>query len=187
MNQHVTDLHQVTPLTLRVTLFHRVTAAIAEGKRPDPFRTRKLSPPAPMVLHSTGCGRVGHRRTHIPENPQPPPVGGFLHPTPPTPTAPHPATTTPPRHRRARNRQTRAQSPPHTTPIRARSANARAFAPGAGVTQAHATDHPLHAPRAPSTLTPRHRRARNRQTRAQSPPHTTPIRARSANARAFAT
>jgi hypothetical protein len=46
-----------------VTLFRRVTAAIAEGKRPVPFRTRKLSPPAPMVLHSTGCGRVGHRRT----------------------------------------------------------------------------------------------------------------------------
>ena len=46
-----------------MTLFRRVTAAIAEGKRPVPFRTRKLSPPAPMVLHSTGCGRVGHRRT----------------------------------------------------------------------------------------------------------------------------
>src|SRR5690242_17911865 len=40
-----------------------VTAVIAEGKRPVPFRTRKLSPPAPMVLHSGGCGRVGHRRT----------------------------------------------------------------------------------------------------------------------------
>src|SRR5215211_1081152 len=36
---------------------------MAEGKRPVPFRTRKLSPPAPMVLHSRGCGRVGHRRT----------------------------------------------------------------------------------------------------------------------------
>jgi hypothetical protein len=40
----------------------QVTAAIAEGKRPDPSRTRKLSPPAPMVLHPPGCGRVGHRR-----------------------------------------------------------------------------------------------------------------------------
>lgn len=39
-----------------------LTAAIAAGKRPAPFRTRKLSLPAPMVLHSTGCGRVGHRR-----------------------------------------------------------------------------------------------------------------------------
>jgi hypothetical protein len=29
----------------------RVTAVIAKGKRPVPFRTRKLSPSAPMVLH----------------------------------------------------------------------------------------------------------------------------------------
>lgn len=48
----------------------RVTAVIATGKRPVPFRTRKLSLSAPMVLHSTGCGRVGHRRT---------PVTGGLH------------------------------------------------------------------------------------------------------------
>src|SRR5690242_976492 len=40
-----------------------VTAVMAEGKRPVSFRTRKLSPPAPMVLHPGGCGRVGHRRT----------------------------------------------------------------------------------------------------------------------------
>jgi hypothetical protein len=37
------------------------------GKRPVPFRTRKLSPPAPMVLHSPECGRVGHRRTYLPD------------------------------------------------------------------------------------------------------------------------
>src|SRR4029434_9377430 len=40
-----------------------VSVVIAEGKRPVTFRTRKLSPPAPMVLHSGGCGRVGRRRT----------------------------------------------------------------------------------------------------------------------------
>src|SRR5690242_21905304 len=40
-----------------------VSVVIAEGKRPVSFRTRKLSPPAPMVLHSGGCGRVGRRRT----------------------------------------------------------------------------------------------------------------------------
>ena len=34
----------------------------AAGKRPDPFRTRKLSPPTPMVLHPEECGRVGNRR-----------------------------------------------------------------------------------------------------------------------------
>ena len=43
---------------------HRVTAAIATGKHPDPSRTRKLSLPAPMVLQPRGCGRVGRRRTH---------------------------------------------------------------------------------------------------------------------------
>src|ERR1700760_1895153 len=40
-----------------------VSVVIAEGKRPVSFRTRKLSPPAPMVLHSGGGGGVGHRRT----------------------------------------------------------------------------------------------------------------------------
>lgn len=34
------------------------------GKRPATFRTRKLSPTTPMVLHPTGCGRVGNRRNH---------------------------------------------------------------------------------------------------------------------------
>jgi hypothetical protein len=43
----------------------RVTAVIARGKRPVPFRTRKLRPAAPMVLHPGGCGRVGHRRNTI--------------------------------------------------------------------------------------------------------------------------
>src|SRR5437867_1578031 len=37
-------------------------AAIAKGKHPFPFRTRKLSPSAPMVLHGRLCGRVGRRR-----------------------------------------------------------------------------------------------------------------------------
>jgi len=54
-------------------LFHNVTAVIAEGKRPVPSRTRKLSPPAPMVLHPPGCGRVGHRRTTTPKKGDPPP------------------------------------------------------------------------------------------------------------------
>lgn len=53
----------------------QVTAATAEGKRPDPSRTRKLSPPAPMVLHPPGCGRVGHRRTPHTKGPPPPPQG----------------------------------------------------------------------------------------------------------------
>src|SRR5215217_3815095 len=53
----------------------RVTAVIAWGKRPVPFRTRKLRPTAPMVLHPGGCGRVGHRRTTIRSRPQPSRLG----------------------------------------------------------------------------------------------------------------
>ena len=35
------------------------------GETPStPFRTWKLSPTTPMVLHPRGCGRVGHRRTN---------------------------------------------------------------------------------------------------------------------------
>ena len=56
----------------------RVTAVIAWGKRPVPFRTRKLRPTAPMVLHPGGCGRVGHRRTTIKRK------------APPTTAGPHP-------------------------------------------------------------------------------------------------
>ena len=46
-----------------VSIVYRVTVVIASGKRPVTFRTRKLRLTAPMVLHSGGCGRVGHRRT----------------------------------------------------------------------------------------------------------------------------
>jgi hypothetical protein len=47
----------------RPTQVHTVAAAMAAGKRPDPSRTRKLSPPAPMVLPGRPGGRAGHRRT----------------------------------------------------------------------------------------------------------------------------
>ena len=42
-----------------------VSAAIARGKRPVSFRTRKLRLSAPMVLQGGPCGRVGHRRTYF--------------------------------------------------------------------------------------------------------------------------
>ena len=45
---------------------HRFAAAMAQGRRPDPFRTRKRRPGTAMVLHSTGCGRVARRRTNTP-------------------------------------------------------------------------------------------------------------------------
>ena len=40
----------------------RFSAAIAEGSHLFPFRTEKLSPPAPMVLRGKPRGRVGRRR-----------------------------------------------------------------------------------------------------------------------------
>src|SRR3954454_10347877 len=58
----------------------RVTAVIAKGKRPVPFRTRKLSPSAPMVLHWERCWIVGRRRTkRSPKEPHPSPGGALLH------------------------------------------------------------------------------------------------------------
>src|SRR5699024_6671399 len=49
--------------SIMIVLFFRVFAVvIAVGKRPVSFRTRKLSLPALMVLHSVGCGRVSHCR-----------------------------------------------------------------------------------------------------------------------------
>jgi hypothetical protein len=45
---------------------------MAKGKRPAPFRTRKLSLSAPMVLHGRLCGRVGRRRTYFEDEAHPP-------------------------------------------------------------------------------------------------------------------
>ena len=39
----------------------KIPVTIAKGKHPLPFRTRKLSPSAPMVLQGGPCGRVGRR------------------------------------------------------------------------------------------------------------------------------
>ena len=46
---------------------------IGEGSHPFPFRTRKLSPLPPMVLHAKVCGRVGHCREYFSS----PPFGGL--------------------------------------------------------------------------------------------------------------
>src|SRR5438552_7506916 len=46
-----------------------VSVAMAEGKHPVPFRTRKLSLPAPMVLPRRRGGRVGRRRDILNEGP----------------------------------------------------------------------------------------------------------------------
>ncbi len=42
-----------------------LVAAMAQVRRPVPFRTRKLRPGTAMVLHPTGCGRVARRRTQF--------------------------------------------------------------------------------------------------------------------------
>src|SRR5215218_8223170 len=63
---HCAVLNARTRLFL-VPHFHSVTAAMARGKRPVTFRTRKLSLSAPMVLPWRRGGRVGRRRTTIPE------------------------------------------------------------------------------------------------------------------------
>ena len=44
--------------------------AIAEGQHPFPFRTRSLSPPAPMVLSWSRDGRVGRCRDFFCSRPQ---------------------------------------------------------------------------------------------------------------------
>ena len=75
-NQHHTNTCVCVPRPLIQYLTHHNTPntsthvstlilcrwSTAAGKRPDPFRTRKLSPPTPMVLHPEECGRVGNRR-----------------------------------------------------------------------------------------------------------------------------
>jgi hypothetical protein len=55
----------------RTNAYRDVSAAIAKGKRPVPYRTRKLSPSAPMVLPPPGGGRLGRRRTPLNRGPHP--------------------------------------------------------------------------------------------------------------------
>src|SRR5437016_14112303 len=55
---------------------NRFPVAIAAESHPFPFRTRKLSPPAPMVLGGRPPGRVGRRRiSPVDEAPR---RGGFV-------------------------------------------------------------------------------------------------------------
>lgn len=93
-NQHHHDTSQETPggiimavrhTTRTPTSFTRVhdpvpkpatritqdfAAAMAQGRRPVPFRTRKLSPGTAMVLCPRGHGRVAHRRNHTSTGPR---------------------------------------------------------------------------------------------------------------------
>ena len=48
---------------------HKISVALAVGSHPFPFRTRKLSLPAPMVLGWNRPGRVGRRRISLTRGP----------------------------------------------------------------------------------------------------------------------
>ena len=70
----------------------RFAAAMAQERRPVPFRTRKLRPGTAMVLHPTGCGRVARRRITRTGSPsEHTPQGAFAYPkhSRPKPTHPH--------------------------------------------------------------------------------------------------
>ena len=56
-----TTTHPPTTRWGRIT--ERLVAAMAQGKRPAPFRTWKLRPGTAMILHPTGCGKVARRHT----------------------------------------------------------------------------------------------------------------------------
>ena len=112
----VQDQPQHQPPNNRVgvcTARQDVSVVIAGEPRPAPFRTRKLRPPAPMVLHPPGCGRVGHRRAHNQRKgrrPHTTPHDGGPHGVGP----PHtPQTPTPPR---TPTRQAGLPHPPHQAP-----------------------------------------------------------------------
>ena len=51
------------PTTRWGRITERLVAAMAQGKRPAPFRTWKLRPGTAMILHPTGCGKVARRHT----------------------------------------------------------------------------------------------------------------------------
>ena len=95
---------------------HNLVVVTAPGKRPATFRTWKLSPAAPMVLHPRGCGRVGNRHNT-------PPGGGPRTQARPPHTHPHakPANTRTRGHTPTREHAQRcAQQPPTTASYCAR-------------------------------------------------------------------
>ena len=59
----------------RASRFSRFLVATPEGSHPIPSRTRKLSPPRPMVLHGKLCGRVGRCQNFL-RTPPGQPSGG---------------------------------------------------------------------------------------------------------------
>ena len=105
---------------------HNLVVVTAPGKRPATFRTWKLSPAAPMVLHPRGCGRVGNRHNT-------PPRGGRAHKR------------GPPTHTHTPNQPTHARARDH--------ARNNAHAPPRATTRTHASAHKRH-PAGDNTRTP---------------------------------
>ena len=114
-----------------VRLDTKFVVVIAPGKRPATFRTWKLSPVTPMVLRSTGRGRVGHRhntttqKQHAPHPPSQPGDQGGGHPhththqhahPEHTPTRTHPYAQSTHAHARTRTRAVTQGTPSTTTP-----------------------------------------------------------------------
>ena len=67
---NTTEQHPTNRTTRAPHTPPHVSVVIAGRQRPDPSRTRKLRPPAPMVLRPPGRGRAGHHRAHT--TPPPP-------------------------------------------------------------------------------------------------------------------
>ena len=61
---NTTEQHPTNRTTRAPHTPPHVSVVIAGRQRPDPSRTRKLRPPAPMVLRPPGRGRAGHHRAH---------------------------------------------------------------------------------------------------------------------------
>ena len=49
-------------LVSEMTAITEFPVTMPEGPHPFPSRTRKLSPPGPMILQPRGCGKVGRCR-----------------------------------------------------------------------------------------------------------------------------
>src|SRR5688500_407141 len=61
-SRHTASLLSTNHFCLRMCLVAHFPVAISEGSHPFPSRTRKLSPPEPMVLRGKPRGRVGRCR-----------------------------------------------------------------------------------------------------------------------------
>ena len=120
--------------------YTKLAVVIVLGKRPATFRTRKLSPTTPMVLHPTGCGRVGNRRNHTTKK-----VGGRAFGKKGTHTSvPHPTLHPPPPFHTHNNPEHTTHSPEPTTHPHNRGANPDYYCKDAQPHPTHTEHNPTH-------------------------------------------